>query len=106
MAPGPLYWNITFSSTRPFNVFVYIKCEIQLNITLIEVFFVIEGKMKIEFRDKTVLLEEGEMYVVPKGVDHKPFADEECKIMLVEPKGVVNTGDTTSDLTSENDVWL
>ena len=71
-----------------------------------EVFIVIEGKMKIEFRDKTVLLEEGEMYVVPKGIDHKPFADEECKIMWVEPKGVVNTGSVTSDLTSENDVWI
>ena len=71
-----------------------------------EVFIVIEGKMKIEFRNKTVLLEEGEMYVVPKGIDHKPFATEECKIMLVELKGVVNTGSTTSDLTSENDVWI
>ena len=48
-----------------------------------EVFIVIEGKMKIEFRDKTVLLKEGEMYVVPKGIDHKPFADEECKICLL-----------------------
>ena len=71
-----------------------------------EVFIIIEGKMKIEFRDKTVLLEKGEMYVVPKGIDHKPLADEECKIMLVEPKGVVNTGNTTCNLTSENDVWL
>jgi len=71
-----------------------------------EVFIVIEGKMKIEFRDKTVLLEEGEMYVVPKGVDHKPFADEECKIMLFEPRGVVNTGSIINDLTSDNDVWL
>ena len=71
-----------------------------------ELFLVIEGKMKIKFRDKTVLLKEGEMYVVPKGIDHKPFADEECKIMLVEPKGIVNTGSTTSDLTSENDVWI
>ena len=71
-----------------------------------EVFIVIEGKMKIEFRDKTVLLKEGEMYVVPRGIYHKPFANEECKIMLVEPKGIVNTGSTTSDLTSENDVWI
>ena len=71
-----------------------------------EVFIIIKGKLKIEFRDKTVLLKEGEMYVVPKGIDHKPFADEECKIMLVEPKGIVNTGSTTSDLTSENDVWI
>ena len=71
-----------------------------------EVFIVIEGKMKIEFRDKTVLLEEGEMYVVPKGIDHKPFADEECKVLLVEPKGVVNTGESDSKLTADNDVWI
>ena len=71
-----------------------------------EVFIVIEGEMKIEFEDGTVELSQGEMYVVPKGIDHKPFADEECKIMLVEPKGIVNTGSTTSDLTSENDVWI
>ena len=62
-----------------------------------EVFIIIEGEMKIEFRDKTILLKEGEMYVVPKGIDHKPFAKEECKIILVELKGVVNTGGITSD---------
>ena len=46
------------------------------------------------------------MYVVPKGEQHKPYADEECKIMLVEPKGVVNTGATDSKLTASNDVWV
>ena len=71
-----------------------------------EVFIVLEGEMKIEFKDKTVELKEGEMFVVPKGVEHKPYAEKECKIMLVEPKGVVNTGDTGSDLTSPNDVWI
>ncbi len=71
-----------------------------------ETFIVIEGKMKIEFEDKTIELNEGEMYVVPKGVNHKPFAEEECKIMLIEPTGVVNTGDVVSDLTSSNDTWI
>ncbi len=71
-----------------------------------ETFIVIEGKMKIEFEDKTIELNEGEMYVVPKGVNHKPFAEEECKIMLIEPGGVVNTGDVVSDLTSSNDTWI
>ncbi len=56
-----------------------------------EVFIVLEGEMKIEFKDKTVELKEGEIFVVPKGVEHKPYAEKECKIMLVEPKGVVNT---------------
>ncbi|MCM3455687.1 cupin domain-containing protein [Heyndrickxia oleronia] len=71
-----------------------------------EVFFVIEGEMKIEFRDGEVTLSKGEMYVVPKGVEHKPFAEKECQVMLVEPKGVVNTGDHQGELTAENDVWI
>ena len=71
-----------------------------------EVFIVIEGEMKIEFEDGTVELSQGEMYVVPKGVMHKPIAENECKIMLVEPRGVVNTGEEDSDFTSENDVWI
>ena len=71
-----------------------------------EVFIVIEGEMKIEFEDGTVELSQGEMYVVPKGVMHKPVAENECKIMLVEPRGVVNTGEEDCDFTSENDVWI
>ena len=62
--------------------------------------------MKIEFAKETIALNAGEMYVVPKGVQHKPYADEECKVMLVEPKGVVNTGEADSDLTASNDVWI
>ena len=46
------------------------------------------------------------MIVVPKGVVHKPFADEECKVMLVEPRGVLNTGDTKGNLTAPNDQWI
>ncbi len=46
------------------------------------------------------------MFVIPKGVEHKPVAKSECKIMIVEPKGVVNTGDSGSDLTAQNDVWI
>ena len=71
-----------------------------------ETFIVIEGQMKIEFEDKTVELREGEMYVVPKGVEHKPYAEVECKVMIIEPRGVVNTGDTEGDLTASNDVWI
>ena len=71
-----------------------------------EVFIVLEGEMKIEFKDETVELKEGEMFVVSKGVEHKPYAEEECKILLIEPKGVVNTGDAGSDLTAPNDVWI
>ncbi len=71
-----------------------------------EVFIVIEGTMKIEFEDRTIELREGEMLVVPKGVRHKPYAEEECKVMLVEPRGIVNTGDTGDELTADNDVWV
>ena len=71
-----------------------------------EVFIVIEGSMCIELEDGKVELNAGEMYVVPKGVMHKPHAENECKIMLVEPRGVVNTGDAESELTAENDVWI
>ena len=71
-----------------------------------EVFIVIEGTMRIEFEDRTIELSEGEMLVVPKGVRHKPYAEAECKVMLVEPRGVVNTGDTGDELTADNDVWV
>ena len=71
-----------------------------------EVFIVVEGKMKIEFEHETIELNQGEMYVVPKGVQHKPYAEQECKVMLVEPKGVVNTGENSGDLTAQNDVWI
>ena len=71
-----------------------------------EVFIVIDGRMQIEFREEIIELETGDMYVVPKGVEHKPYAEEECNIMLVEPRGVVNTGDKTNDMTIENDTVI
>ena len=71
-----------------------------------ETFIVIEGKISIEFEDETVELSEGEMIVVPKGKKHRPHADEEAKIMLIEPKGVRNTGDIVSDLTSDDNQWI
>ncbi len=71
-----------------------------------ETFLVIEGKMGIEFEDQTIELSEGEMIVIPKGKKHKPYADKEAKIMIIEPKGVTNTGDVTNDFTAENDQWV
>ncbi|USK56273.1 cupin domain-containing protein [Cytobacillus solani] len=71
-----------------------------------EVFIVLDGEMVIEFRDGEVKLSKGEMYVVPKGVEHKPYAEKECHVMIVEPRGVVNTGETKGELTAENDVWI
>ena len=71
-----------------------------------EVFIVLEGSMHIEFNDEIINLSEGELLVVPKGTKHRPFAHEEATIMLVEPRGVINTGDTNSDLTAKNDQWI
>ncbi len=71
-----------------------------------EVFIVLAGELNIEFRDGVVKLAAGDLYVVPKGVEHKPVAAEECHILLVEPRGVVNTGDAGGALTAQNDVWI
>ena len=66
----------------------------------------LEGEMEIEFRDGSVEMKAGEMFVIPKNIEHKPVANNECKILLVEPRGVVNTGDSGGELTAENDVWI
>jgi mannose-6-phosphate isomerase-like protein (cupin superfamily) len=72
-----------------------------------EAFIIIKGQLKILFRDGEVILSENEMFVVPKGVEHKPVAENECHIMLIEPVGTVNTGDLEeSNLTVPNDVWI
>ena len=71
-----------------------------------ETFIVIEGEMTLKFRDSKVELSEGEMYVVPKGVEHKPCAENECKILVVESKGVINTGDARNKLTINEDTWI
>ena len=72
-----------------------------------ETFIVIKGEIDIQFRDGFVKIKEGEMFVVPAGVEHKPMSKKESQIMLIEPHGVVNTGDNTSnDLTAKNDVWI
>ena len=71
-----------------------------------EVFIVIEGEMSIAFRDGSVTLKAGELFVVPKGVDHKPLAEKECRAMLVEPAGTRNTGAAGGDMTAEDNIWI
>lgn len=71
-----------------------------------EVFIALDGAMTIEFRDGTVDLKAGEMFVVPKGVEHKPFAAEESHLLLVEPAGTVNTGNAGGDMTAKENVWI
>lgn len=64
-----------------------------------EMFYVVKGKFKMEFRDKIVEINEQEFLIVPKGIEHKPSAENEVSIMLFEPAATLNTGDTKSDLT-------
>lgn len=71
-----------------------------------ETFIVLEGNLRIDFRDGHVDIGPGEMYVVPKGVEHKPCAETEVKMLLIEPQGVVNTGNEGGERTAENDVWI
>lgn len=71
-----------------------------------EAFIVIEGDLRIDFRDGAVQVGAGEMFVVPTGVEHKPFAENEVKLLLIEPDGVANTGQAGGERTAENDVWI
>ena len=70
-----------------------------------EVFIVLDGEMTIDFRDGAIAVKAGEMIVVPAGREHKPFAARECRVMLVEPMGTVNTGDAGGEMTTSDDMW-
>lgn len=71
-----------------------------------ETFIVLDGSLRIDFRDGYVNLAKGEMFVVPKGVEHKPFAENEAHLLVIEPRGVLNTGHEGGERTVENDVWI
>jgi mannose-6-phosphate isomerase-like protein (cupin superfamily) len=71
-----------------------------------ETFIVFDGHLRIDFRDGAVDIAAGEMFVVPKGVEHKPYAAGEVKLLLIEPRGVTNTGEEGGARTAENDVWI
>lgn len=71
-----------------------------------EAFFVLEGELRIDFEDGHVDVSAGELFVVPRGVRHKPHAKREVKLMLVEPRGVPNTGEEGGERTAEPDVWI
>ncbi|TXH83297.1 MAG: cupin domain-containing protein [Rhizobium sp.] len=71
-----------------------------------EAFIVIEGRLRIDFQDGAVYIGPGEMFVVPKGVQHKPFAEKEVRMMLIEPRGTLNTGHEGGARTAENDIWI
>ena len=71
-----------------------------------ETFIVLEGTLRIDFRDGAVEASAGEMFIVPKGVEHKPYAEREVMLLLIEPRGVLNTGHEGGERTAENDVWI
>jgi mannose-6-phosphate isomerase-like protein (cupin superfamily) len=71
-----------------------------------EAFIVLDGSLRIDFRDGAVHLSAGEMFVVPKGIEHKPFAEREVKLLLIERRGVRNTGQVGGERTAANDVWI
>ncbi|NKN37710.1 cupin domain-containing protein [Agrobacterium sp. a22-2] len=71
-----------------------------------ETFIVLSGQLRIDFRDGSVSIGPGEMFVVPKGVEHKPFAEREVHLLLIEPRGVLNTGHAGGDRTAQNDIWV
>ena len=64
-----------------------------------ELFYILKGRLRIEFEDGVIDLNEGDMYVVPKGVRHNPVAEEECHVMLIERKTTLHTGDVVTDQT-------
>jgi len=70
-----------------------------------EAFLVLEGRLRIELEGGDVVLGPGDLYVVPRGVEHRPVADEECRIVLIEPRGTVNTGDAGGPRTAPVDEW-
>jgi mannose-6-phosphate isomerase-like protein (cupin superfamily) len=71
-----------------------------------EAFLVLNGQLRIDFRDGHVTLRSGELFVVPKGVEHKPYAEDEAQVMLIEPRGVLNTGHEGGERTAKNDIWI
>ena len=71
-----------------------------------EAFLVLAGRLTIETREGAVHLDPGQMVVIPKGMEHRPMCEVECSVMLIEPVGVVNTGDAETDRTAPGDVWI
>ena len=71
-----------------------------------ELFLVHRGRLLIRLRDRDVWLDEGEFFIVPRGVEHQPVADEEVELVLIEPVGTLNTGDANSDRTVRDLEWI
>ena len=72
-----------------------------------ETFFIVNGQLTIKLKKmEKIILNKGDMVVIPKGVEHKPIATEECEIMLIEPNKTINTGNVKNEMTTKNDQWI
>jgi mannose-6-phosphate isomerase-like protein (cupin superfamily) len=71
-----------------------------------EAFYILDGELRIDFRDGAVSLKSGDLYVVPKGREHKPYAARQCSILLIEPRGTANTGNVGGERTAQQDIWI
>jgi mannose-6-phosphate isomerase-like protein (cupin superfamily) len=71
-----------------------------------ELFLVVKGSLTIKLRDRDIELDEGEFYIVPKSIEHKPFAREEAHLLMFEPKSTEHTGDVKNELTIEKQEWI
>ena len=71
-----------------------------------EAFIVLNGTLRIDFRDRSVEISTGQMLIVPKGIEHKPFAEKICELILIEPENTLNTGDKTNDRTVDTIDWI
>jgi mannose-6-phosphate isomerase-like protein (cupin superfamily) len=67
-----------------------------------ELFYVLRGQLRMEFRDRSIIVDENEFIIVPKGIEHRPVAENEVSVMLFEPDTTLNTGNTKGELTREN----
>jgi mannose-6-phosphate isomerase-like protein (cupin superfamily) len=71
-----------------------------------EAFLVIQGTLRIDFRHGSVYVGPGELYVVPRAVEHRTAAESEAKLLMIEPRGILNTGHEGGERTAENDIWI
>jgi len=71
-----------------------------------ELFLVVKGKMRLEFRDSTVDIDKGEFIIVPRGIEHRPVANEECHILIFEPASTLNTGNVNHEFTVTQPEWI
>jgi len=71
-----------------------------------ELFYIIKGTLKMEFRDRVEILNQGDLLIVPRGVEHKPIAEEEVHVMLFEPMDTKHTGEVQHELTRDELEWI